>query len=193
MKPSILRVKEGGRAYWCVADGSNTVSGSPGQSMAQVVKRYEDLHGRPPKGYVRITGQLRPSEAAMHRAELARRVPKSCRVCGCTDDDCRQCVEKTGHACTWVEPDLCSACVPSAGALKLSEVAGITASDTACLGAVGLRTLDDLSRACGGDLDRVLDVLAKWGGAFSCNDVHRIAGAVKRHLLVGVAGEGGAP
>lgn len=34
-----------------------------------------------------------------------------CRVCGCTDLDCRQCVERTGAACHWVEADLCSACV----------------------------------------------------------------------------------
>lgn len=34
-----------------------------------------------------------------------------CRKCGCTDDDCGQCVEKTGQACHWVEDDLCSACV----------------------------------------------------------------------------------
>lgn len=34
-----------------------------------------------------------------------------CRVCGCTDNDCMQCVEKTGEPCHWVEPDLCSACV----------------------------------------------------------------------------------
>lgn len=33
-----------------------------------------------------------------------------CRKCGCTDDDCRQCIEKTGEPCSWVEPDLCSAC-----------------------------------------------------------------------------------
>ena len=41
-----------------------------------------------------------------------------CRVCGCTESDCRQCVEKTGQPCHWVrqygggdftEP-LCSAC-----------------------------------------------------------------------------------
>lgn len=38
----------------------------------------------------------------------------TCRVCGCTDDDCSQCVEKTGAPCSWVEPDLCSACVPTA-------------------------------------------------------------------------------
>ena len=36
-----------------------------------------------------------------------------CRVCGCTEADCRKCVEKTGRACAWVEPDLCTACLPS--------------------------------------------------------------------------------
>lgn len=36
----------------------------------------------------------------------------ACRVCGCTDGDCRQCIEKTGAPCAWVEEDLCSACQP---------------------------------------------------------------------------------
>jgi len=36
--------------------------------------------------------------------------PLHCRVCGCTEYDCSGCVERTGHACSWVEPDLCSAC-----------------------------------------------------------------------------------
>lgn len=36
--------------------------------------------------------------------------PRSCRSCGCTDDDCSGCVERTGVPCFWVEPDLCSAC-----------------------------------------------------------------------------------
>jgi hypothetical protein len=40
--------------------------------------------------------------------------PVRCRVCGCTDEDCRQCIEKTGIACSWVAPDLCSACAPDA-------------------------------------------------------------------------------
>lgn len=35
---------------------------------------------------------------------------RRCRVCGCTDDDCSQCIERTGAPCHWVEPDLCSAC-----------------------------------------------------------------------------------
>jgi hypothetical protein len=38
---------------------------------------------------------------------------RACRVCGCTDLDCRGCIEKTGIPCHWVEEDLCSACVSS--------------------------------------------------------------------------------
>lgn len=35
---------------------------------------------------------------------------RACRVCGCTDEDCSGCVERTGEPCRWVEADLCSAC-----------------------------------------------------------------------------------
>ena len=35
---------------------------------------------------------------------------KTCRVCGCSDNDCRKCIETTGEPCYWVEEDLCSAC-----------------------------------------------------------------------------------
>ena len=35
---------------------------------------------------------------------------RACRVCGCVDDDCRACTERTGRPCHWVEHDLCSAC-----------------------------------------------------------------------------------
>ena len=36
-----------------------------------------------------------------------------CLVCGCTDLDCRQCIERTGIPCSWVneEETLCTACV----------------------------------------------------------------------------------
>ena len=33
-----------------------------------------------------------------------------CRVCGCTDFNCSQCIDATGKRCHWVEPDLCSRC-----------------------------------------------------------------------------------
>jgi hypothetical protein len=35
---------------------------------------------------------------------------QQCRACGCTDDNCTECVERTGQPCYWVKPDLCSAC-----------------------------------------------------------------------------------
>lgn len=41
---------------------------------------------------------------------LAMAASGICRSCGCTNDDCRQCVEATGVPCHWVEPDLCSRC-----------------------------------------------------------------------------------
>ena len=43
--------------------------------------------------------------------EKAESEERKCRVCGCTQNDCRQCIEKTGEPCHWVEDDLCSACV----------------------------------------------------------------------------------
>jgi hypothetical protein len=33
-----------------------------------------------------------------------------CRVCGCTNADCSQCISRTGKPCHWVTEDLCSAC-----------------------------------------------------------------------------------
>ncbi len=41
---------------------------------------------------------------------LAHDDVRSCRKCGCTDLDCRGCIERTGVPCHWVEKDLCSAC-----------------------------------------------------------------------------------
>lgn len=38
---------------------------------------------------------------------------RTCRVCGCTEADCRRCIERTGHRCWWTGPDLCSACTPT--------------------------------------------------------------------------------
>jgi hypothetical protein len=60
------------------------------------------------------------AEQALARLDAARVVnaavrgavaaQPACRVCKCTDDDCSQCIAKTGSPCRWVEPDLCSAC-----------------------------------------------------------------------------------
>jgi hypothetical protein len=44
---------------------------------------------------------------------------RRCRVCGCSDNDCRQCIQRTGRPCHWVEEDLCSACAPAVNSLIL--------------------------------------------------------------------------
>jgi len=49
---------------------------------------------------------------------------RTCIVCGCTDDDCRECIELTGKPCSWVKSagpfdfasDVCSACIDIARA-----------------------------------------------------------------------------
>lgn len=43
---------------------------------------------------------------------------RTCRVCGCTDDDCSQCIARTGEPCSWVAADLCSACEPDLGLVE---------------------------------------------------------------------------
>jgi hypothetical protein len=41
---------------------------------------------------------------------------RACRECGCTDDDCGVCIERTGEPCFWVAADFCSACAQSPAA-----------------------------------------------------------------------------
>jgi hypothetical protein len=40
-------------------------------------------------------------------------IERRCRKCGCTQDDCSKCIERTGQPCHWVKMDLCSACIPA--------------------------------------------------------------------------------
>jgi len=36
----------------------------------------------------------------------------TCDICGCTDNNCRQCIEASGSACFWVDDEkrICSRC-----------------------------------------------------------------------------------
>jgi len=49
--------------------------------------------------------------AAMTAVAESADKPRQCRICGCTDENCGRCIEKTGRPCHWIEWDLCSACV----------------------------------------------------------------------------------
>jgi len=52
---------------------------------------------------------------------------RTCRVCGCSDSDCRTCIEKTGRPCFWVEDDLCSACAVEQGVTSKESADGVYA------------------------------------------------------------------
>lgn len=43
---------------------------------------------------------------------------RTCRSCGCTEHNCKTCIERTGSPCSWVEADLCSACEEITMALR---------------------------------------------------------------------------
>ena len=49
-------------------------------------------------------------DARVGVAQTAEASVRSCRVCGRTEDDCSECVARTGEPCRWVGADLCSAC-----------------------------------------------------------------------------------
>lgn len=58
------------------------------------------------RGAIAFTDQHDPATCEFCIEKAARK----CRICGCTEDDCTQCIIKTGQPCWWVEKDLCSAC-----------------------------------------------------------------------------------
>lgn len=81
-------------------------------------------------------------------AEIAE-IGAACRVCGCTDWDCTQCIERTGVPCSWVKSDLCSACVP------LTEIPALPADEFAqAMAAARERAeLEQLNRDADGEPD----------------------------------------
>lgn len=80
--------------------------GDPWTCMRRAVEAHDARDAR-------VAANTTPEERQAGYAALAN-TPAVCRVCGCTDDDCSQCVEKTGEPCSWIERDLCSACLDEA-------------------------------------------------------------------------------
>ncbi len=73
-----------------------------------VVRKNGTLHLR-----VDLAGRRMPPPGKWPPAVMQayfRGLRQTCRVCGCTDDDCAGCIERTGEPCHWAEDDLCSAC-----------------------------------------------------------------------------------
>jgi hypothetical protein len=47
-----------------------------------------------------------------------------CKFCGCSDYDCRQCIERTGEPCCWIDKrhTICSACVDHMAEADLDDL-----------------------------------------------------------------------
>jgi phospholipid N-methyltransferase len=76
------------------------------------------------------------AENAAAVAGLPGSIGARCRVCGCTEEDCRVCIVRSGGPCHWVEDDLCSACTDDARKKRYAVAAQV-------LGLVGKDTLED--------------------------------------------------
>lgn len=73
--------------------------------------------------------QKNPSSSEIFRESQAGLMPESCAVCGCTDLDCRQCIEAQGAPCSWVDlgeefPLICSRCLRDVMRRSLAGVEG---------------------------------------------------------------------
>ncbi len=67
--------------------------------------------GTPKKKSTKNKTNKKPKKTKSEEIQTSNK--RSCRICGCTDDNA--CVdEETGETCTWVEDDLCSNCAPMA-------------------------------------------------------------------------------
>lgn len=64
--------------------------------------------------------ELKEIDTLIQSAHYVKRMEsQTCKVCGCTDYDCRQCIEKTGKPCYWFEDNLCSACAENMTVIKV--------------------------------------------------------------------------
>lgn len=88
------------------------------------IVRYETstLHRESCPGHLTILGQR--EVAARFGVEVEDVDGPMCRICGCVDGDCTNCIRRTGLACSWVEHDLCSACAQVAEQLGELDTLG---------------------------------------------------------------------
>lgn len=92
-----------------------------GRNRGVIMRLFDADH---PKG-ITLNETARTWTYRITRQHFWSYVGPHCRECGCVQVDCRRCIARTGEPCSWIEPDLCSACAaacenipkrPSAGA-----------------------------------------------------------------------------
>jgi len=93
------------RAKWDWPVWGNIIQGISNMAMAFIHDDCIDDKGRI-QGEIKFAVEFDGDNVIYHPVPEVRK----CRVCGCTDMNCSQCIEKTGSPCHWVADDLCSAC-----------------------------------------------------------------------------------
>jgi hypothetical protein len=80
-----------------------------GSKKGDIVKAIAafDLRGKLP---AEVANECKIKKQGAAKGPEEKKGERKCRQCGCTDDNCEQCIEKTGEPCHWVQEDLCSAC-----------------------------------------------------------------------------------
>jgi chromatin remodeling complex protein RSC6/RNA polymerase-binding transcription factor DksA len=99
---------------------------------------------------------------------------RRCRVCGCTKYNCKQCIEKTGSPCTWVEEDLCSACQERPAVKVIDERASSSEVVPEIIAApVPIDFFHAISSRVSGDVEMTIRIMQKEGkmtvGLFPCD------------------------
>lgn len=84
---------------------------APAQSGSGPIRPRRSAGAPPMAGRPRFLGKrAKPDDARQRGLPLVAAMVRTCRVCGCTDDDCRQRVAPSDETIRWVAADLCSAC-----------------------------------------------------------------------------------
>lgn len=90
------------RASWKFPIWGNFITGE--QNMAVAYVHDDSIVKGKLVSPVKFIVEFQGDEIIYHKI-------RRCKKCMCSDDDCSQCIIKTGQPCYWVKEDLCSACV----------------------------------------------------------------------------------
>jgi hypothetical protein len=97
-------------ATWEFPRSGNLITGLKGVAVALVHDETIGADGLV-KGEILHAVKFTKDGIVYHNVQDMQKLgERACRVCGCTDLDCRQCIEATGYPCHWIEDDLCSRC-----------------------------------------------------------------------------------
>lgn len=95
---------------YVIAEGTFKDSGTTVQTTLLIIKKPVEYS---PVPWITSDKKInKPVPQSSIKETVKNTSIRTCRTCGCTEDDCRQCIEKTGSPCHWIEQDLCSACLP---------------------------------------------------------------------------------